>query len=195
MAVLTKANHSQPPKMLESTRILHLYKKEIPGGKAQILDSDKQTVLYEIDVHTTPFRSPNISLYRGRGSPQENPRGALVGTANFHSLSSTTDLKIVGNSAVIPLRAQGFFSSSRTFDSIIGPLKWQRDGLFSRSLSLVNPQGEWFARFQYVTAVSKWGCFEIAPGVPKGGDRLLDEIVLSGFAILESLRRVAPGGV
>lgn len=189
MAVLTKANHRQPPKMLESTRILHLYKKGITGGKAQILDSDKQTVLYEIDIHSTHFGSPDITLYRGRGSPQENPRGALVGTANFHSLSRTTDLKIVGNSAVIPLQAQGIFSSSRTFDSIIGPLKWQQDGLISRDLSLVNPQGEWFARFQYVTAVSKWGRFEIAPGVPKGGDRLLDEIVLSGFAILENQRR------
>lgn len=173
--------------MLESTRILHLYSKGITGHKAQILDSDKETILYEIDI--IHLGSPDITLYRGRGSPQENHRGALVGTANFHCLSRTTDLKLAGNSAVIPLHAEGIFSSSRTFDSIIGPLKWQDDGLFSRGLSLVNPQGEWFARFQNVTAVSKWGRFEIAPGVPKGGDRLLDEIVLSGFAILEKRRR------
>lgn len=171
--------------MVESTtRTLHLYKKGMTGRKAQILDSDKQTVLYEVDFRS--FRSADITLYRG--SPKENPQGALVGTADFHSFSRTTDLKF-GNSPVIPLHAEALFTSSRTFDSILGPLKWQHDGGFSRTISLVNPRGEWFARFQFVTSLSKWGRFEIAPGTPQGGERLLDEIVLSGLAILEMLRR------
>lgn len=189
MAVLTKGANSQPQNLLESTRILHLYKKGMTGRKAQILDSDKQTVLYEI--HIGQLRSPSISIYRG--SPQENSQGALVGTANFHSFSRTTDLKI-GNSPVIPLHAEGILSRSRTFDSILGPLKWQNDGAFSRNLCLVNAQGEWFARFQVVNAVSKWGRFEIAAGTSEGGERLLDEIVLSGFAVLEQSRRASASG-
>lgn len=186
MAGLTKDTYgsSQPQNLLESTRILHLYRKGMTGYKAHILDSDKQTVLYEINIKS--LGSPSISLYRGPS--HGNSQGALVGTANFHNFSRTTDIKI-GNSAIIPLRAEGIFTSSRMFDSILGPLKWQHDGVFSKTLSLVNARGEWIARFQTVTAVSKWGRFEIAPGTPQGGERLLDEIVLTGFAILETEKR------
>lgn len=69
------------------------------------------------------------------------------------------------------------FSGSRTFDSVVGPLKWQNDGAFSRSLSLVHAQGELFARFQNLTAVSKSGRFETAQGALEGGERLMDEIL------------------
>lgn len=185
MAALTKGtNNSQPPKLLEPTRILHLYKSSLSGSTALILDSDKQTVLYEIDVRC--FGSPTITLYRG--STQGNIQRALVGTANFRSFTTATDLQI-GNSSVITLHTKSSFTRSKTFDSILGPLKWQYDGPFSRNLSLVNSQEEWFARFQYVAAVSKWGRFEIAPGVTEGAERLLDEIVLSGIAILVRVRR------
>lgn len=184
MAVLTKDASNQPQKLLEPTRTLHLYRIGICRSSAQILDSDKQTVLYEIDfIH---LGSPTITLYRG--SAQGNVQRALVGTANLHSYTSTTDLQI-GNSPVITLRAESIFTRSKTFDSILGPLKWQHDGSLSRSLNLVNARGEWFARFLHATALSKWGRFEIAPGAPEGGERLLDEIVLSGIAILEKLRR------
>lgn len=37
--------------------------------------------------------------------------------------------------------------------------------------------------------MSKWGHFEFAPGAPEGGERLLDEIELSGIVILEKVKR------
>lgn len=57
-------------------------------------------------------------------------------------------------------------------------------------MKLLNAREELLATFTHVTAVSKKGRFELAPRVAEGGQRLVDEIVLSGVALLEQERRI-----
>lgn len=56
-------------------------------------------------------------------------------------------------------------------------------------MRLLNAREELLATFTHVTAVSNWGRFEMAPRVVEGSQRLVDEIVLSGVALLEYERR------
>lgn len=56
-------------------------------------------------------------------------------------------------------------------------------------MKLLNARKELLATFTHVTALSKWGQFEMTPRVAEGGQRLVDEIVLSGVALLEQKRR------
>ncbi|MCJ1345850.1 hypothetical protein MMC31_004059 [Peltigera leucophlebia] len=160
---------------------LHLYKTGFTHGTLHILDTDKQTRLYEIKIHS--WTSPDISLYRPAATaaaPIANP--TLCGSAKFHTWSRTIDLQIGGHRP-IPLQATGVFSSTRKFESCVGELKWKKD------MRLLNASEELLATFTDVTAVSKWGRFEMTPLVAEGGQRLVDEVVLSGMALLEQNRR------
>ena len=163
--------------------ILHLYATGLTHTTLHILDSDKQTRLYEIEIHS--WTSPDISLYRPAATaaaPDATP--TLCGSVKFHNWSGTIDLQI-GEDRPIPLKAIGVFSATRTFESCVGELKWKKD------MRLLNAREELVAKFTHVMAVSKWGRFEMAPRVAEGGQRLVDEIVLSGVALLEQDRRSA----
>lgn len=56
-------------------------------------------------------------------------------------------------------------------------------------MRLLNAREELLATFTHDKAASSWGKFEIALRVAEGGQRLVDEIVLSGVALLEYERR------
>lgn len=160
---------------------LDLYQTGFTHGTLHILGTDKQTRLYEIKTHS--WTSPDVSLYRPAATaatPSANP--TLCGTAKFHIWSRTIDLQI-GEDQPIPLQATGVFSSTRTFESCVGELKWKKD------MRLLNAREKLLATFTPVTAVSKWGRLEMTPLVAEGGQRLVDEVVLSGVALLEQDRR------
>ena len=58
-------------------------------------------------------------------------------------------------------------------------------------MKLLNSRAELLATFIRVKAASNyWGCFQTALLVAEGGQRLVDEIVLSGVALLEYERRL-----
>ncbi len=58
-------------------------------------------------------------------------------------------------------------------------------------MKLLNAREELLATFIHVKAASNyWGCFQTASRVAEGGQRLVDEIVLSGVALLEYERRL-----
>lgn len=182
MAVLTKKSPytQQQTSFPAIPGILHLYKTG--HGALHILDTDKQTRLYDIKTHS--FSSPDVSLYRpaaAAAAPNASP--TLCGFAKFHTCSFTIDLQI-GGKGPIPLKAIGLFTTSRTFESCLGELKWKQD------MKLLNAREELLATFTHVTAKSKMGRFELAPRVAEGGQRLVDEIVLSGVALLEQERRI-----
>lgn len=176
-------------------RTLHLYKTGLTHRNLQILDTDKRTYLYEIHIHS--WSSPDISLYRpaagaipptaqaGRNTNPNPP--TFCGSATLHTFSRTIDLQIGnregGRPIIIPLRRNGIFSNTHKFKSCVGELSW-------KGLSLLNANEELLATFTSVSmAVSKWGRFELTPRVAEGGQRLVDEIVLSGLALLEERRR------
>lgn len=231
MAVLTKKSpytnvtHQQQTHFVAIPgTTLHLYK---PGhGNLHILDSDDQTSLYDIKTHT--FSSPDISLYHlaagpatlapapapaaaaapGTNANANSNNAILCGTAKFH-WSGTIELQIIGAGTdlpspnIIPFKAPGILSSSRTFESCIGELKWKQD------MRLLNAKEEVVATFTHVkdklssfihlkkdkSESKKLGWFEMAPQVAAdGGQRLVDEIVLSGVALLEYERRATKYG-
>lgn len=188
--------------------VLHLYKTG--HGNLHILDSDDQTSLYDIETHS--FSSPDISLYRlaatNANANANANNGILCGTAKFQ-WSGTIDLKIIGAESdrsppnIIPFKAAGILSSSRTFESCVGELKWKKD------MRLLNAKEEVVATFTHVkdklssfihltkdkSESKKWGWFEMTPQVAAdGGQRLVDEIVLSGLALLEFERRATKYG-
>ncbi len=157
----------------------HLYKTG--HGTLHILDSDNQTRLY--DIKTDSDSSPDISIYRlAATAAAPNAKPILCGSAKFHDWSSTIDLQI-GGDRPIPFKAPESFSSSRTFESCVGELKWKHD------MRLLNAREELLATFTHNTAASNWGRFEMTLRVAEGGQRLVDEIVLSGVALLEYERR------
>lgn len=58
-------------------------------------------------------------------------------------------------------------------------------------MKLLNSREELLATFIHVKAASNyWGCFQTASLVAEGGQRLVDEILLSGVALLEYERRL-----
>ena len=156
----------------------HLYKTG--HGTLHILDTDNHTRLYDIKTHS--YSSPDISLYRPAATAAFPYNPTLCGSAKFHNWSSTIDLQIAGDRP-IPFKAYGFFSSSRTFESCVGELKWTKD------MKLLNAREELLATFTHVGAASNWGSFQTASRVAEGGQRLVDEILLSGVALLEYERR------
>ena len=92
-------------------------------------------------------------------------------------------------SSTVFLESKGVFARSAEFQSSVGPLTWQRDSAFRKDLRLVNAKGDWLARFEGRTfSLGKRGKLEIAGGV-RWGPGLLDEIVISGVAMVEAERR------
>lgn len=83
----------------------------------------------------------------------------------------------------------GFFSRSYTFPSSIGILRWEHEGAFTADLCCVTERGEWVARFDNAAwSVTKEGKLEIGDG---GMEReMLDEVVVSGLAMIEHERRM-----
>lgn len=107
--------------------------------------------------------------------------GTQIGFASFHSTRSTVDLEF--RTAVVPLKSKGHFTRSMEFQSSVGLLTWQYDSALSNTARLLNPQGNWLARFESsALSWSKVGKLEIA-GWVNWGPGLLDEVI-SGMAIV-----------
>lgn len=169
-------------------RLLHIYPKGMTHRHAEILDSDKQTPLYRIQVNSGGLFSskPHVTVVNAASN-------ALVGTVTFHSMSRKIDLTI--NEQPTTLSKSGIFTSVHEFRSsaLAGSLKWKRDGLFSGGNMLcIDEKEQLFARFQASrSSMKKERKFELSPGV---GGVLMDEIVVSGIAMVELMRRAAAAG-
>lgn len=85
------------------------------------------------------------------------------------------------------------FTRSRFFQSAaagVGKLTWQHESTFSSALTLRNERNEWLARFDRSTfSLEKHGKLELVGGDGVIGGQLLDEIVISGLAIVQGERR------
>ena len=165
-----------------SSRLLHIYREGFTQRHVRIVDSDKQTPLYNIDMNSGGLFSskPHVKINAATGNQ--------VGTITFHMMSSDMDLTIHNQSML--LKKAGFLSSAHEFNSVAtgGSFKWKKDGFFSGGDMLCLDQREQMvARFQHSGwAMKKEGKFELSPGV---SGILMDEIVTSGVAMVEYLRR------
>ncbi|KAL6720335.1 hypothetical protein ACLMJK_002256 [Lecanora helva] len=165
------------------SRVLHIYREGITHRHARIVDSDKQTQLYRVDMNSGGCFSskPHLKIYA-------SATGNQVGTVTFHTWSSSMDLTIQGRPVL--LKKSGFMTSAHEFNSIAtgGSFKWKKDGMFSGgNLLCLDQQDQLIARFRICNwAMSKEGKFELSPGV---NGMLMDEIVTSGIAMVEWARR------
>ncbi len=117
---------------------------------------------------------------------------ALVGTVTFQSWSHNIELTI--HNKPVELASRGMFTSAHHFMSSAthGIFEWKNDGMFSGGdLLCLGRREQRVARFESSNwARKKEGKFELGYRV-KG--LLMDELVLSGIAMVEARRRNASG--
>ena len=177
------SENSAKSRPFEVFRALYIQHLGITHRRAHILDSDKRTVLYKIRANKGGLFSskPHITMHSAA-----NHRA--VGTVTFHRMSPVIDLEI--HHQTIPLLRLGLFTSAHRFESPTSrsSLKWKRDGLKSEGNMLcIDGQQVLIARFERSKrARRKGGKFMISPGVE---GRLMDEIVVSGLAMVQYHRR------
>ncbi|KAI9793926.1 MAG: hypothetical protein M1816_007178 [Peltula sp. TS41687] len=168
-------------------RVLHVYHEGMIHRRTSILDSDKNTLLYSIEQNSGSLFSskPHMTIRAGASTN-------VVGTITFHSISSAIDLVV--HNQPIQLTSCGHFSSSHEFRSPShggATMKWKKDGILSGGDILCLDSNERvLARFDKNNwALAKSGRFEIVDPVLASGGRGLDELIVSGIAMLEYRRR------
>lgn len=174
-----------PQTLRQGSRTLHIYRLELFSRDLTIMDADKTTIAYSVAANMGTIFSdkPHMRVYRGPVQAQSSTTPA--GTATFHRYSRTIDLELHGRPT--PMDSKGIFSFSHEFMSGIGPLSWKSNG-WGSDLILMTAENEWLAKFEgNRMAVEKRGTLEIVSW--DIGDDGLDEIVASGVAMVEYLRR------
>ncbi|MCJ1471209.1 hypothetical protein MMC07_009857 [Pseudocyphellaria aurata] len=178
---------SDPSQSVPPSRFLHIYVEGLINRRIIILDSDKTTPVYLVDSNGAGLFSSKPDLCFYLPPTPSSPLETQIGSATFHSWSSTIDLQF--GSSVVSLESTGSFTRSAGFQSSVGPLTWQHDSAFGDDLQLVNASGEWLARFVGASfSIGKRGTLEISGGI-YFGPGLLDEIVISGIVMVEEERR------
>lgn len=141
-------------------RLLHIYSEGLTNRHLRIVDSDKQTALYEVYMPRNIFSSKphmTITTAAGPGLP-----AIPIGTATFHSFSRRTDLTMFSSSvstsstssssshqqqyhqqqqreesSTVVLEPHGLFSRGLHFSSkVAGPLVWNRESVFRGQMVL-----------------------------------------------------------
>ena len=179
--------------MPSSSRLLHVYHSGITHRNTQILGPDKTTVLYTVKMNKgSLFNSskPHVAVYQGN-------TGTVVGSATFQSF--TREIEIVVHNNPIALSASGLFTKAYDWTSLATTtggegmrFKWKSDRTFNGGdMICLDQQDKVCAKFQNsMWALQKDGKFEVGPSVD---GVLMDEIVVTGLAMLEARRRRAAG--
>ncbi|KAL8635750.1 MAG: hypothetical protein Q9228_006791 [Teloschistes exilis] len=184
----TTTAHSRSPSpapAYATSRTLHIYSSSSWSTRhITIADADRSHPLYTLTKnHGGLFSSkPHMTV-----TSAQTP-ALVVGTATFHSMSRRVELEFHGQGVIF--EPEGLFTRSHGYRSPSSGgerLKWKCEG-WGHDLVLVNSRKEWIAKFDAaVWAMKKLGKLEIRDGRIAG--RALDEIVVSGLAMVELERR------
>lgn len=115
-----------------TSRELHLYYRD-GHSRLEVLDSDKQTVLYV--VYRTSSK-PHLTICR---APTHKTPERMVGQVSFHHFSSAIDLNMVDGP--VTMKKQGMLSSTYNVSGEGIRWKWERDGALTSNLKLVDEMG------------------------------------------------------
>ncbi|MCJ1469001.1 hypothetical protein MMC07_007633 [Pseudocyphellaria aurata] len=155
------------------------------GRRITILDGDKVSIYIVDSKRSAIFTRLSLNVYRPGRSPSR--RDASIGSAKYHLWTRTVDLQV--GSSTITMKAKGFVRRSMTFQSSVGRLTWQHESLFRNGLRLVDAGGTLLARFESTSfSRRKTRTLEISDAV-RSAPGLLDEVVISGIAVVEAERR------
>ncbi|KAK2766300.1 hypothetical protein FQN54_007817 [Arachnomyces sp. PD_36] len=176
---------------MSPSHTFHVYKES--GGRSlnvNLLDNDDKTPAYRLQYSpdSTPKKKRGISIIRLGGSKSKSSSGTIIGTISHHSFSSKLDFTVQNHSTTMEpngtFKTGGFFTS--TFPGA-GVLTWEKEGMFSDHLVLVDRKGTKFARYAMAYFSSKkLGKLEILMR-PVPQQKVVDEIVVSGLAVLMEL--------
>ncbi|GIK03796.1 hypothetical protein Aspvir_007870 [Aspergillus viridinutans] len=162
---------------LVGPRPLHIYHRSNHGG-LEILDSDKQTRLYNV------YRSsskPHMAISRpAPGIPEQ-----IIGYASFHHFKSEIEVSLTAQD--ISMKICGFLSSS--YNVILKDMQWtwKRDGAMTSNLRLVDQRDQSLATFDNASwSIKKLGTLAIWGEPPL---HVLDAIIVSGLGRIEYQRR------
>ncbi len=181
---------------IPTSHVLSIYRHSATSRNLTIRDSETAIPLYAVQVKYLglfTFRKGRIIIRRAPSPSFPAKAEAPVARASVHVFPHH-GIDLHFGSYSVTLRPTRYTSSiwPYRFESSMGPLRWWRDEHLYRCLfllKLLDTKGHTVARFRNPTKGRSlmWGAIEIARGV-EGGQRLLDEIVTSGVALVEQLR-------
>lgn len=163
-------------------RIFHLKRDGFTQTKAHIYEADNRTEAY----HMKSSYSAEWSSSKPNNVITSAYTGQMVGTINFPMW--TRQIELVINGRTVPLEYNAWKDRSYRFMSSIGPLKWAAISTMGASLACTTERGEWLAKFDTKWFSMKGGAqLEIVnQNLPQ---ELVDELVVTGLAMLENDRR------
>ncbi|MCJ1278442.1 hypothetical protein MMC21_006259 [Puttea exsequens] len=164
---------------------LHVRNTGLPAPGIQILNPLTSLPLYTIFAPKRSHFSSDPHLLI-TSSITNTP----IGSIRFHSILDDIDLCIHGKEVPFPCST---WSSSHEMVSLVGggSLKWKNHNVLKGGdLRCTDGSGQVVARFEAVRwgKVQKEGKFELSQAVAAGGPAM-DEIVISGIAMVEFKRR------
>jgi hypothetical protein len=179
---------------MNGPRLLHIYHDGMGSSMFRVMDTDKKTCLYMVRQKRMPLSSgADIEIVRTVYDQKSGLAQIPVGTVDRHTFSRSLDTTI--RNRPVALNSNGMFSgggysytSPRSKGAV---LTWDKEGMFSDSWVLGGQSraaGGQFARVETVKwSTSKVGRLEVWQNT--GDDELLDEVVVTGLAVLLEARR------
>ncbi|KAF2649076.1 hypothetical protein K491DRAFT_698414 [Lophiostoma macrostomum CBS 122681] len=153
-----------------SSRTLHVYHDDWKHSHAHILDSDKNTTLYTMDIQT---RKPNITFFRSAST-------SALGTADIGYMGNELDFTL--NSQPLHLEAKDWRKAKFLYSSSFfrGTASWN---IGTKSTTLLSEAQLPLAKCSLSTmAMKKVGTIEIMDELmPQEG---IDEIAIMGTALM-----------
>ena len=159
-------------------RLLHVYYDDWKMKSIRVLDSDKTTLLYSIDLKS---RKPHMRIHSGSSNSQ-------IGEINFHLLGTRIEGTL--DSRDISLTPQGFTKKIYDYTSSTFPnttLSWKPQSKWSNPLNLVllDANAMPVARFMPVNwSKKKAGKLELLGSSAVTGP-MMDEVVVTGLAVAQ----------
>lgn len=174
---LYQAPADQPQQLgTSSTRTLPIYNPHCNPTKATILDSDKTTPLYALNIQMC---KPHLTICTP-ASP------VPIATAVFHDFYSHIDVLI--RSTPITLNSRGLLRSGHSYISpALGgaEIVWKRENIVGMDMRCEDGKGSVLARFKFSHwGFKKCGSLELM-GMGAGGGRVMEEIVVMGMVMVE----------
>ncbi|KAL8929304.1 MAG: hypothetical protein Q9208_001387 [Pyrenodesmia sp. 3 TL-2023] len=184
---LNPANQNPPPPAFSTPqpRTLHITRSGLSQRHAQIHESDNLTQAYTMHSSYAADWIPSKSNLEIISSSTNE----LIGSITFHSMSRRIDLNV--NGQMISLKSEGLFTRGYSFGSSVGVLKWEAAATGSAYACTTRANRAWLARCDQDVFRSRHGkgTLEIVSwDLPQ---RLMEELVVSGLAMIEYERRYA----
>lgn len=161
---------------------LQLDIKRDSHNRLSLVSKFDKTVLYRADI--SHGRNGDISVYQSGTSTSADPR---IGQALFTSLKS--DIKIQSGGEMVKMKRKGLFSETHVLNGPGFSWAWEKKGLFSKDVRLLDGQGRVLAEFDNAAfSTSNRGTLTIMGSMDSV---TLCWIVVSALAKIEYTRRKA----